>query len=71
MPSLEELNDPSKLEEFCKQVATKATTVNYDPHKEKQENTIYTTEDLNEHLEKGKDVPFDYQLLIDIAKCID
>lgn len=71
MPSLAELNDPAKLEDFCRQVATRATNQSYVPPKEKQENTIYTTEELTKHLEKGKDVPFDYQLLLDISKDID
>jgi len=62
MPCLESLSSPQALDEFSKAVAKEAAAlrgcgadVNVG---------ITTTDDLNAHLVKGRDVPFNYQRLV-------
>lgn len=63
MPSLESLSNLQALDEFSKTVAREATALRggaVDVN-----GGITTTDGLNAHLVKGRDVSFNYQRLID------
>lgn len=62
MPSLESLSNQQALDEFCKSVARNAATLRSELVD--VNGGIMTTEQLNAHLVKGRDVPFNFQRLI-------
>lgn len=66
MPCLESLSSPQALDEFAKTVAREVTALRggaVDVN-----GGITTTDDLNAHLVKGRDVPFNYQRLVDESR---
>lgn len=67
MPSLETLSSTQALDDFSKSVARNATALRSEAVD--VNGGIKTTDELNEHLVKGRDVSFNYQRLIDESLC--
>lgn len=63
MPSLESLASPQARDEFSKCVARDAIALRGGAAD--VNDGIMTTEQLNDHLIQGRDVPFNFQRLID------
>jgi hypothetical protein len=61
MPSLEALAGSSAIDAFAKKVAADAQALRIETVE--VNGGIQTTEALNAHLMKGRDIPFDYQRL--------
>lgn len=66
MPSLESLSSAQALDEFAKSVARNVAVLRSDSVE--VNGGIKNTEELNAHLVKGRDLPFDYQRLIDESR---